>query len=85
MEIVEQESFRDCYQDIKHKLKARSSDDEIGVTIMRWFINNRNLLPHKQLMHDIIRTYSSWLEVDASGQCLTPAQRFDRLYPNLFK
>ena len=57
-----QESFRDCYQDIKHKLNARSSDNEIGVTIMRWFIDNRNLLPHKQLMHDMIRTYSSFLK-----------------------
>ena len=83
-ETREQETFERCYEDIKHRLNVRSSDDEIRATILGWYLDKSFALPRTYLMNSMVRTYIHWLnnEEDEDNR-MTYLQLFERVYPDL--
>ena len=80
----EQETFEQCYEDIKNRLNVRSSDDEIRATIMGWYLDKNASLPRPYLMNSMVRTYIHWLNDEAGDdERMTDLQLFQRLYPDL--
>ena len=76
-------ALEDCYNTIKKKLNSKSSAAAIGTSIMRWYIDQKRVLPGAFQMNGMISTYTAWMNDAEEEDKLNDYDLFRKIYNRL--
>ena len=81
--LIDKGALEDCYNTIKKKLNSKSSAAAIGTSIMRWYIDQKRVLPGAFQMNGMISTYTAWMNDAEEEDKLNDYDLFRKIYNRL--